>query len=177
MLAQDVGQPEALEAVRAAVAVERQGALDRDPQVAAQRQEIADRAEVDVRRLVPLLGQGVGHRHAPEDEQRQAEIDAETFRLAAVDSGALAVYMAQIRQKIERNWAAPASASVELECSVRVRQIPGGEVIGVTILSCNGDEAVRRSVEAAVHKSSPLPEPSDPSLFDRNILLKLNIRQ
>jgi hypothetical protein len=50
-------------------------------------------------------------------------------------------------------------------------------VIGVTILSCNGDDAVRRSVEAAVHKSSPLPEPSDPSLFDRNILLNLSIRQ
>ena len=96
---------------------------------------------------------------------------------AAAESGALAVYMAQIRQKIERNWSAPASANAELECSVRVRQIPGGEVIGVTILSCNGDEAVRRSVEAAVHRSSPLPEPSDPSLFDRNILLNLNIRQ
>jgi hypothetical protein len=96
---------------------------------------------------------------------------------AASESGALAVYMAQIRQKIERNWSAPASANAELECSVRVRQIPGGEVIGVTILSCNGDEAVRRSVEAAVHRSSPLPEPSDPSLFDRNILLNLNIRQ
>ncbi len=112
-----------------------------------------------------------------EAEQRQAEIDAESIRLAAVDSGALAVYMALIRQKIERNWAAPASASSELECSVRVRQIPGGEVIGVTILSCNGDDAVRRSVEAAVRKSSPLPEPSDPSLFDRNILLNLSIRQ
>ena len=112
-----------------------------------------------------------------EAEQRQAEIDAESIRLAAVDSGALTVYMALIRRKIERNWAAPASASSDLECSVRVRQIPGGEVIGVTILSCNGDDAVRRSVEAAVHRSSPLPEPSDPSLFDRNILLNLSIRQ
>lgn len=112
-----------------------------------------------------------------EAEQRQVEIDAESIRLAAVDSGALTVYMALIRQKIERNWAAPASATSELECSVRVRQIPGGEVIGVTILSCNGDDAVRRSVEAAVHRSSPLPEPSDPSLFDRNILLNLSIRQ
>ncbi len=112
-----------------------------------------------------------------EAEQRQAEIDAESIRLAAVDSGALAVYMALIRQTIERNWAAPASASSELECSVRVRQIPGGVVIDVTILSCNGDDAVRRSVVAAVHQSSPLPEPSDPSLFDRNILLHLSIRQ
>ena len=132
-----------------------------------QRQEDIERQREENERL----------RRELEAEQRQAEIDAESIRLAAVDSGALAVYMALIRQKIERNWAAPASASSDLECSVRVRQIPGGEVIGVTILSCNGDDAVRRSVEAAVHKSSPLPEPSDPSLFDRNILLNLSIRQ
>ncbi len=108
---------------------------------------------------------------------RAEEIEAEENRMAAVDSGALAVYMAQIRQKIERNWSAPASAGAELQCSVRVRQVPGGEVVGVSILTCNGDDAVRRSVEAAIYRSSPLPEPSDPSLFDRNILLNLSIRQ
>lgn len=112
-----------------------------------------------------------------EDAARAEEIAAEESRLAAVDSGALAFYMAQIRQKIERNWSAPASAGAELECSVRVRQVPGGEVVGVTILNCNGDDAVRRSVEAAIYRSSPLPEPSDPNLFDRNILLNLSIRQ
>jgi len=112
-----------------------------------------------------------------EAEERQVEIDAESTRLAAVDSGELAVYMTLIRQKVERNWSAPASAGAELECSVRVRQARGGDVIGVTILSCNGDDAVRRSVEAAIYRSSPLPEPSDPSLFDRNILLNLSIRQ
>ncbi len=112
-----------------------------------------------------------------EAEDRQTEIDAEATRLAAVDSGELAVYMTLIRQKVERNWNAPASAGAELKCSVRVRQARGGDVIGVTILSCNGDDAVRRSVEAAIYSSSPLPEPSDPSLFDRNILLNLSIRQ
>jgi len=112
-----------------------------------------------------------------EAEERQAEIDAEENRLAAVDSGELAVYMALIRQKVERNWSAPASANAELKCSVRVQQIPGGEVIGVKILTCNGDDAVKRSVEAAIYRSSPFPEPSDPSLFDRNILLNLSIRQ
>ena len=112
-----------------------------------------------------------------EATQRQEEIDAESSRFAAVDSGELAVYTNMIRQKIERNWSAPASAGSELECSVRVRQVPGGVVTGVTILSCNGDDAVKRSVEAAIQKSSPLPEPSDPSLFDRNILLNLSIRQ
>ncbi|NNF40810.1 MAG: cell envelope integrity protein TolA [Woeseiaceae bacterium] len=116
-------------------------------------------------------------RREAEDLARADEIAAEENRMAAVDAGALAVYTAKIRQKIERNWSAPASAGAELECSVRVRQIPGGEVVGVSILSCNGDEAVRRSVEAAIYRSSPLPEPSDPSLFDRNILLNLSIRQ
>jgi len=85
--------------------------------------------------------------------------------------------MALIRQKVERNWSAPASADAELKCSVRVQQVPGGEVIGVKILTCNGDDAVKRSVEAAIYRSSPFPEPSDPSLFDRNILLNLSIRQ
>lgn len=112
-----------------------------------------------------------------EAEERQMEIDAESNRLAAVNSGDLALYVTMIRQKIERNWNAPASAGTELECSVRVQQIPGGDVTGVTILSCNGDDAVKRSVEAAVRNSSPLPEPSDPSLFDRSILLNLSIRQ
>jgi len=112
-----------------------------------------------------------------EAEAHQAEIDAEENRLAAVDSGELAVYMALIRQKVERNWSAPASADAELRCSVRVQQIPGGEVIGVKILTCNGDDAVKRSVEAAIYRSSPFPEPSDPNLFDRNILLNLSIRQ
>jgi colicin import membrane protein len=112
-----------------------------------------------------------------EAEARANEIAAEESRLAAVDAGALAVYMEQIRQKIYRNWSVPASAREDLDCAVRVRQAPGGEVIGVTILTCNGDDAVRRSIEAAIRRSSPLPEPSDPNLFDRNILLNLGIRQ
>ena len=112
-----------------------------------------------------------------EDVAQADKIAAEEKRFAAVDAGALAIYVAQIKQKIERNWAAPASASAEVTCSVRVRQVPGGEVVGVTILNCNGDDAVKRSVEAAIYRSSPLPEPTDPNLFDRNILLNLSIRQ
>ena len=151
--------------------------LDR---IRQQEREERERVEAERKRQEDIERQREENerlRRELEAEQRQVEIDAESIRLAAVDSGALAVYMALIRQKIERNWAAPASASSELECFVRVRQIPGGEVVGVTILSCNGDDAVKRSVEAAIYRSSPLPEPSDPSLFDRNILLRISIRQ
>jgi len=114
-----------------------------------------------------------------EAEERAQEIATESQRMAAVDAGELAVYMQMIRQKVYRHLNFPASAGNDLECSVRVRQLPGGTVIEVNILdnSCNGDEAVKRSIIAAINSASPLPEPSDSSLFDRNILLVLTKKQ
>lgn len=109
-----------------------------------------------------------------EDEQRSFEIEAEERRLAAESSPAMDAYRFAIAQKIRRNWSVPASAAPDTLCTVRVRQIAGGEIIGVNIVSCNGDEAVKRSVEAAVQRSSPLPQPSDPDLF--RAILELNLR-
>ena len=116
-------------------------------------------------------------RREMEAEQRQDEIDAESERLAAIDSGQLAVYQAMIQQRIYRNWKVPASAQDDLSCSVRVRQARGGDVLGVSFVRCNGDEAVKRSIEAAIMRSSPLPDPPEPNLFDPNILLNLTKQQ
>jgi colicin import membrane protein len=100
-----------------------------------------------------------------ESEQRQTEIDDEVRRMAAASSPAMAVYQNTIMQKIRRNWAMPASVRPDTVCVVMVRQTPRGEVISARIASCNGDDAVKRSIEAAVGRASPLPEPSDPDLF------------
>ena len=106
---------------------------------------------------------------AEERRQRDVEMEAEQNRLDAMNAGALARYQYALQQKIERNWIQPASAPPGLSCTVLVGQLPGGKVVSAVIESCNGDEAVRRSVEAAVYKASPLPEPEDPSLFERNL--------
>jgi len=95
---------------------------------------------------------------------------AEEERLqAASESGALAEYRDLIMQKVARNWIRPPGAAAGLECVLTVAQIPGGQVVGVNIESCNADATVRRSIEAAVLKASPLPLPDDPALFDRNL--------
>jgi colicin import membrane protein len=105
--------------------------------------------------------------------QRETELAsslAAEERLAAVRaSGLQGQYMAQIAAKIERNWNKPPGAVAGLDCEVRVTQVLGGTVTGVTIGRCNGDETVRRSIEDAVNRASPLPAPPDPALFDRNI--------
>jgi len=109
-----------------------------------------------------------------ETEQRNQEIEDEERRLAANSSPAMDAYKFAIAQRIRRNWSVPASADEDTLCTVRVRQIAGGEIVGVNILSCNGDDAVKRSVEAANYRSSPLPEPSTPDLF--RPILELNLR-
>ncbi|NOX77191.1 MAG: cell envelope integrity protein TolA [Gammaproteobacteria bacterium] len=86
-------------------------------------------------------------------------------------------YIADIQNKVERNWIRPPSAKQGLSCKVAVKQIPGGEVINVTVTQCQGDEVFRRSVETAVYKASPLPRPSDPGLFDREIVFTFRPRK
>lgn len=134
------------------------------------------REEAERKRLEDLERQRLENerrrREAEEAEQMrqfEAEIAEEERRLDAMNSGELAVYVNAIQRRIQQAWIPPASAVQGLRCVVQVRQVPGGQVIGVTITSCNGDAAVQRSIEAAVYRASPLPEPDNPALFDRNL--------
>ncbi len=108
-----------------------------------------------------------------EQQRRQAELAAaleeEEALFAARQSGAMNVYKSLIQQQVQRNWQQPASAVAGVECEVFVRQLPNGDVIEARVTKCNGDEAVRMSVERAVRAASPLPLPDDPRLFERNL--------
>jgi colicin import membrane protein len=108
---------------------------------------------------------------AQREAELRARMAAEERFAAAQASGLLAQYQSQIRARIERAWIRPATAKPGLNCQVRITQVPGGEVLGVQVGSCNGDETVRQSIEAAAYRASPLPLPSDPALFDRNLVV------
>ena len=122
-------------------------------------------------------------KRAAEEKQRQADAQEQAQReedlqhdLAAEEQGkkaragpALASWQSQIAAKINRAWLRPPTAQPGIECMLNVTQVPGGEVTEVTIGACNGDQAVRESIEAAVYRASPLPPPPDPALFDRHL--------
>ena len=76
-----------------------------------------------------------------------------------------------IEDKIRQHWNRPLSAGPGLDCVVKVVQLPSGDVMSATVATCNGDEAVRRSIERAVMDASPLPKPPNTSLFERNLTL------
>ena len=91
--------------------------------------------------------------------------------MQAANSGLLNQYVALIEQRVIRNWNKPPSARAGIECEVKVTQAPGGTVLSVQVGKCNGDTAVRQSIEAAVYRASPLPPPPDSRLFSRVLLI------
>lgn len=108
---------------------------------------------------------------------RQAELDAESQRLEAMAADAVAAYRYAIRQRVMNRWVQPPSATAGMECIAHITQVASGEVISVRIGRCNGDSAVRRSIENAIHRASPLPTPEDPSVFERQITLEFRPRE
>lgn len=145
---------------------ERQARLQAEREAKAKAEaEARAKAEAERRRQA---AEEAARQAAMEEELRLALAEEEALQ-AAEDAGLLDQYVQLIEQRIERNWIRPASAGAGLECVVKVSQIPSGDVVSVRIGRCNGDEAVIRSIEAAVLRASPLPKPPTPRLFDRNL--------
>jgi colicin import membrane protein len=109
------------------------------------------------------------HDKARREAELRAQLAAEERVNAARGSAEQAAWLALIRDRVDRAWIRPPSARAGVNCEVHVTQVPGGVVTGVEIGSCNGDQAVRESIEAAVYRASPLPTPSNPDVFDRDL--------
>jgi len=78
-------------------------------------------------------------------------------------------YIDLIAAVVKRNWRRPEKVGNEVSCQVYVNQIPGGEIISYRVTRCTGSKAFRHSVVTALGKTSHLPPPSDPRVFDRDI--------
>ena len=90
---------------------------------------------------------------------------------AAVASGALASWQQEITSRIQNAWIRPPTAQPGIECVLNVSVVPGGTVTGVSIGQCNGDDAVRQSIQTAVYNASPLPAPPDGVAFPSQLII------
>jgi colicin import membrane protein len=108
-------------------------------------------------------------------EQREADLREqlaeEESRASPGYQSLKASYVAAIQAHVERRWFKPPGTTEGLVCRIFVMQIPGGEVVGTRFGACNGNAAMRQSIETAVRNASPLPAPPDPSLFEREVEL------
>lgn len=83
-----------------------------------------------------------------------------------------ALYSVALKDAITRQWTRPESIPLGVPCQVRIRQIPGGEVVDVQVSAgCPYDQLGKRSLEAAVLKASPLPYAGFEEVFSRDVIL------
>ncbi|MDR9390223.1 MAG: cell envelope integrity protein TolA [Wenzhouxiangella sp.] len=141
-------------------------------EIRAQREAAQKAREAEEAALAELADQ----RLAKEAERREREA-AERLRLANEQAQADArratlreEYILTIQELIRRNWTRPPTTNPGMTCTVRVFQIPGGDIISSELVSpCNADQATRRSIETAINRVNALPYRGYESVFEREI--------
>ena len=101
-----------------------------------------------------------------EKELADAVAAEETAEQAEEDQVLSSRIESNITRSIERKFNTAGLAN-GLECVLRVRLVPGGEVIDVSIESSSGDDIFDRRAVIATQKASPLPIPDDIATFER----------
>ena len=104
---------------------------------------------------------------AVEEQQRSMDKALADEQQTQKDAAITNDIVSQIQAKIYEAWRYPPSARPEMEVIVRINLVPTGEVIQAILEKSSGNQALDRSVLAAVKRAQPLPVPKDSRLFEQ----------
>jgi len=108
----------------------------------------------------------------PNSQQLASAAGAEAAQRAAAGKQGMMDYAAKIRGKIRGNIVLPPNIQGNPEAIFEVNQLPSGEVLSVKLKRSSGNAGLDTAIERAILKSSPLPKPDDPALFQRVLEIK-----
>jgi colicin import membrane protein len=118
----------------------------------------------------------VRDRQTREAEALKAQADRErlTAKQAsdAMRTKANDAYIRAIQSKIKGNVLVPPDIAGNPEAIFDVVQLPTGEIIDTQLRKSSGVRAYDEAVQRAIIKSSPLPRPETPELFQRSLTLR-----
>ncbi|RYD14081.1 MAG: cell envelope integrity protein TolA [Lysobacteraceae bacterium] len=139
-------------------------------EIRKQRADAERKANIERERLAQLEDRNREKAEAQAAAETEQEAPQARTGAGGADDSLAARYAAAIQAAVTDNWNRPESATAGLRCVLRIAQIPGGEVISVTVGSpCNADPVTRNSIEQAVMKAAPLPYEGFQDVFQRNI--------
>jgi colicin import membrane protein len=104
--------------------------------------------------------------------QAERELSQRQAAEASARSKAEADWIRRIQAKVRGNVIVPADIAGNPEAIFEVVQLPTGEIIEATLRKSSGNRAYDDAVQRAIIKSSPLPRPDRPELFQRVLQLK-----
>jgi colicin import membrane protein len=119
-----------------------------------------------------------------EEEQKRREVEAAKKEAEKAAQAAAAARQAEfdkfvnaIKAKIRGRANVPDTVRGNPELHVRIRVLPGGEVLDITITKGSGNPAYDSAIERGIRSASPLPVPPPNSeLFPQFRELNLNFR-
>jgi colicin import membrane protein len=118
----------------------------------------------------------VRDRQTRESEALKAQAERERLMakqaLDASRSKANDAYIRSIQAKIRGNVNLPPDIPGNPEAIFDVVQLPTGEIIDATLRKPSGVRAYDEAVQRAIIKSSPLPRPETPDLWQRSLTLR-----
>lgn len=110
------------------------------------------------------------------EQQMQSEAkNISAIQTQAKQQAEIDQYKAQILAVIQSNWRIP-ELNQKLKCIYSVAVAPDGSVLSIKLMQSSGNDALDQSAEQAIKLASPLPVPTDPTLFShfRNLMLTLS---
>ena len=116
----------------------------------------------------------IAERNRREKELADAMNAEETAEQASKDQELINRISNNIKRSIESNFN-KVGLPDSLECELRVRLVPGGDVIDVTIAKSSGHDIFDRRAVNATQKASPLPVPDDVETFERLDLREIKL--
>jgi colicin import membrane protein len=131
-----------------------------------EQKRVTEARERQAREAAELKAQAERER-ATRDAQQQA-VAAEASALARAEAD----YIRRIQAKVKGNVTLPPDMNGNPEAIFEVVQLPTGEIIDAVLRKSSGVRAYDDAVQRAIQKSSPLPRPDRPELFQRSLTLK-----
>ena len=173
----DKPDPHAADIARKAKAEEERKAKEAAERIEREKKEADKKKQDELRRVAEtrdrqareaaeLKAQAEREKAVRDTQQKALEADA------AARSRAEADYIRRIQSKVKGNVVLPPDMNGNPEAIFEVVQLPTGEIIDAVLRKSSGVRAYDDAVQRAIQKSSPLPRPDRPELFQRSLTLK-----
>lgn len=121
------------------------------------QRELAAKKKAEAAARKKKLAEEAKQKRIAEEQQRRRQ--KELLQALAEEENASRVQQlkALIQADVQNHWLIPSTARRGMECLLRIKLLPNGDVQSVRILRSSGNGTFDRSVEDAVRKASPLP--------------------
>ncbi len=139
--------------------------LERQKQLEEERKK---KEEEERKRLAEEKRREEQRKRVEEYLRRQAQAQEFAAQQAESDAVAVASYQDEIRRLVARYWSRPPSARSDMEVTIQIQLVPGGEVIDALVIQSSGNAAFDRSAINAIRSAGKLPVPEEQRLFDKS---------